>query len=205
MKKRILTCIAIIFLALLNSCATKPLESPGFEPIDITISDIDFSIHYLPEEQLTELYGKDVNIFANFPGLFPRKKTVVFRLDIQSNSQVFDLNSKEIVLTIGETNGISKTKKQLLRSWDFYLREDNNDLKAKKMTNERMFADSVSIEPGQTYTGWLVFLESYPDEGDSFLTLSITLANDEELLLEVPLSFETDGSNKIVLPKFLKI
>jgi hypothetical protein len=189
----------ILLTLSLLSCATKPMVIPTTEPIITTISDITFTLTYLTEEQLEKTYGKNESVFANYPGLLPRKKSVVFKMDISSPSIALKININDINLTIGDVTGTSKTQKQLLRSWNFYIESREMETSAKKMVKNTMFDETILISPGDTASGWIVFLESYPDSGDALLTMNVTDESGNDGIIEIPLQFTDDGKTKTFL------
>jgi arabinogalactan oligomer/maltooligosaccharide transport system permease protein len=52
-------------------------------------------------------------------------------------------------------------------------------------------------------SGWIVFLDSYPDGGDALLTLNVIDKNGDNGIIEIPLQFTEDGKTKTFLSDLL--
>lgn len=190
MKKIMIT----LFTILLFGCISKPEIVKTLEPIVINAADMAISLEYLAEDQLISLYGKETNVFANYPGLLPKKKVIVFKLDLSSTSTSAQLDINDISLKIGDVTGLSRNKKQLLRDWNFYIKENSDILQAKKMVKDRMYNDTILITPENPQSAWIVFLDTFPEDGEAMLTINMTTSDGESGTIDIPLDFKTSSN-----------
>ncbi len=175
----------ILSILLISSCATDNKITTSFKTETMRIDDSTFTFQLLPEDYLGQLYGRDGNVFANYPGLLSPKKIFVFQVDIEAGTGGLDINVNDFNFQLGEISGQSRTKRSLLRSWQTYLKDDSSKDKAVKITKQNMFRDKIVIAPDETISGWIVFLENYPNREDAELSLKINNSMD----ISIPIDF----------------
>lgn len=191
MKKNFLYLITIVLL--LSACTSQPITM-STNQVSKVVADITVTLNYIGEKELIKLHKKEGNVFANYPGRFPPKKSVVFQLDISTEESVLHLNTDELFLKIGEISDSAITQDQLLRAWSTYISKPIEEGKAKKMVRMRMLDDEIMVSPDNPVSGWIVFLENYPDDGEAIMTLNMSTENGDSGAIEIPLDFTIDAT-----------
>lgn len=189
--KKITYMIFLLLLFTFWGCTSKPTMTT-LKPLTKKVADITFSLKYLSEKELLSLHRREGNVFADYPGRIPPKKTIVFALDISTEETIVNFNINDIHLSIGEQTGASKTQYQILRAWQSYLKEPTAERKAKKMVKQRMFIDEITVTPETPASGWIVFLENYPDSGSAVLSIEMSTDNGDAGTIEIPMDFSID-------------
>ncbi|MDA3955197.1 hypothetical protein [Oceanispirochaeta sp.] len=199
-KYRILISLAFFLLA---GCQSH--ESPIAPGVVIKqdLGDISLTLTLLTEEELLKRHGKSGNPFVAYPGKIPRKDFFVFDTTISSESRKVLFNMQEILLNLD--TGVSdnaKSRATLLRTWDFYLKDDNSKAQMKRIIKQNLSDNSFTAAPGEDYRGYIVFLVNTEAAKEGTLLIPVETSDGDKGIIEMPFNFTaTDSESENIFNK----
>jgi len=187
MRKSISFFLGAIILMSGTSCLTQPVRiiASSEVPVITEIDDITVSLTILHDEELVSQFGEQGNVFAEFPALIQKRRNIAYKLDIHSTDSEISINLRNIILKIDDVSSQSKYSTQLIDAWSSYLKTEEEQKAAEELTKTYMHNNNISIKPGESSSGIIVFLAKYPTKGASSMRIGIkdSEGNLRELLI----------------------
>lgn len=175
MKKTLRMILALSVILVSTGCLTKPetVITSSSVPITIKSGEGSISLTYMTEDELIDQFGRNGNVFATFPAKLQPRRNIVFKLDIESINQTVTLDLRNIIFKMGEVSSLSKYSAQLINSWSTYLQTEKEQVNANRLTVNYMHKNKITINPGESVSGLIVFLDKFPKYGESFIRYGI--------------------------------
>lgn len=164
-----------------NRYSTRPLSSPDQTAEGENVS---LTLHFLGEEQLTERFGKEHNPFLPPPSALGLNRMIVFQLEVKplhesSEKRPFVIPLKETELQFGGRNKSPVNRFHLTQFWE--SKKDKVGMKGrdlvelKKIIQENVLPNELSIEENTLSTGLLVFTGRFPKYGKAVVYVPLFL------------------------------
>jgi len=170
--------VGMLLLIALGGCASKRVsrEAVEYNPQAVSHYEIDMILNPLTEEELIARFGTRNNPFL-MPELFMNRKTYKsFEVTIANNTKnsADEDNAIKVPLKTVRVLYAYKAVPPLTR---FKLKEfweaiDERDSQVRDMSKllhivqKHVFPTKLTVEPGSTYTGILVFSSKFPRGGE---------------------------------------
>jgi len=178
MKRVLRVSMALGVLLLLSCRSAEPPVLIHHEPILIEAADLRISLIYVDEASLESRHGHNNalhyrNPYYGYPGIFTKRKIYVFEFDAATTSSTVMFELKNIEMRKGAVEGSARSKEYLINIWRPYNGGDSKTM--VKTLNETILDREFVVKPDDGVTGYLVFADKYPVDGNK-MTLSFYLS-----------------------------
>jgi hypothetical protein len=187
MKKNIYKILCLFFIIALFTISCKGKPAPQAET-DVfqsaTQEDVDIMVEFLDEAILEAKHGpSSINPFLTLQFKLTFKRIMVFNCQIENNSDIpVNFVLKNVELTYGtrtdHAHNVNFIKNYFLSYKDTETFSERDQLKKENTAKRYVINENTTIQPGSKITGYLVFIERYPQHGEAMLNIPIFKGKD---------------------------
>jgi len=167
------------FILLLANCSTDrfTIQSIDMQPQSQTMYDTTITMKYTNEEELEERFGTMNNPFISPPSAMGLNRIMVFDVQLASTMHIV-VQLKRVELQFGGKNKNPMNRFHLSQFWENKIRESEshrgwNSSKTKKVVNQNVLPNELTVTPGPASDGFLVFMGRFPNYGTATVYLPV--------------------------------
>lgn len=170
MEKKITGLVAILILLFLSIMACQSILPAKMEDLSVSGSAenevCDVYVMSVDRDTLYERFGKTNNPFIAPPMLITPRYFYVFSVTVTAKQNV-TVQTDRIELIAGGDREHPDGVEAVIRFWEANSPDDTptdhkNILKKKGIMRKNLFPDSLSLIPGESYTGYIMFIHPNP-------------------------------------------
>ena len=138
-------------------------------------NDITVICEYLDEGDLAKRHGRDDNPYIDREWALTPVYSLVFEVEVKNKtSMVVKYDSRETELFYGEKS----TRAAVIGDIETRMEDEKNTKGASKLAQIRlakktMYRNIVRIKPGESYKGYVVFINNFRQRGDCVLNFPL--------------------------------
>jgi hypothetical protein len=167
------------FILLLANCSTDrfTIQSKDMQPLSQTMNDTTIRMKFTNEEELEERFGTKNNPFISPPSALGLNRIMVFDVQLASTMHIV-VQLKRVELQFGGKNKPPINRFHLSQFWENRIRESEslrgwNSSKTKKVVNQNVLPNELTVTPGPASEGLLVFMGRFPNYGTATVYLPV--------------------------------
>ncbi|MBO7431018.1 MAG: hypothetical protein J6U56_08430 [Spirochaetia bacterium] len=142
-------------------------------------NDITVICEYLDEGDLAKRHGRDDNPYIDREWALTPVYSLVFEVEVKNKtSMVVKYDSRETELFYGEKS----TRAAVIGDIETRMEDEKNTKGASKLAQIRlakktMYRNIVRIKPGESYKGYVVFINNFRQRGDCVLNFPLMFSS----------------------------
>ena len=154
-------------------------------------------VEYMDETILLTKHGRaNINPFITLQFKMSFRRIMVFNCQIENNSEIpVEFILKHVELEYGGTVDHAHNVNFIMNYFEQYKDNeglsDSDFLDKENTAKKYVITEKTTIQPGSKITGYLVFMDKYPQHGDGMLSIPIFTSNDALVtVFDFPYSFD---------------
>ena len=183
------------FILLLANCSTDrfTIQSKDMQPQSQTMHDTTIRMKYTNEEELEKRFGTVNNPFISPPSAIGLNRIMVFDVQLASTMHIV-VQLKRVELQLGGKNKNPMNRFHLSQFWENRIKDSENhrgwnSSKTRKVINNTVLPNELTVVPDSASDGLIVFRGKFPNYGTATVYVPI-FAQDGRPLTTFRFNFE---------------